>query len=61
MKEKIKKETMQFNIVVPVEWVERFKKIQEREGCLNYNAVFIGLIEQYEEIAREWDKKNATK
>ena len=55
-----KKKNRMFVIEIPDEWLERFKAIMKREQCLRYSEVFIGLIEQYEEIAREQDKKNTT-
>ena len=56
-----KKATKMFVIEVPIEWVERYKAIMKREGCVNYNAVFIGLIETYEQVLAEEERKDAQK
>jgi hypothetical protein len=50
-----------FVLEVPISWIERYKKIMKTEECTNYNQVFIGLIEMYEEALAEEEKKNATK
>ena len=56
-----KKDSVQFNVVVPASWIERYKAIQERENCANYLEVFLGLITLYEQIAGLEDKKDETK